>query len=70
MTECERLLSEGKLSEEFLKEETRNEYVVSSEMKKVWAKELNLLKTFSEVCKEKKLKMVDCFRNIDWCNKT
>ncbi len=56
MTECERLLSEGKLSEEFLKEETRNEYVVSSEMKKVWAKELNLLKTFSEVCKEKNLR--------------
>ena len=55
MTECERLIKEGKLSEEFLKEETRNDYTISTDMKKVWAVEIDLLKKIIDVCKKHNL---------------
>lgn len=56
MTECERLVSEGIVSQEFLEEEVRCEYKVSSEMKKVWAIQLDLLQRIIEVCQQHKLK--------------
>lgn len=40
------------LPEHFLEEEVRNDYTVSSEMKKVWAVELDLLAELTRVCKE------------------
>ena len=57
MTECERLIKEGKLSEEFLKEETRNDYLISSEMKKVWAVSIDLLQKLLAVCEKHNLKV-------------
>lgn len=39
------------LPESFFEEEIRNGYLISSQMKKVWAVELDLLQEFSEVCK-------------------
>ena len=41
-----------KLPKGFLNEEIRNGYVVSSQMKEVWAIELDLLVEFDRVCKE------------------
>ena len=37
MTECERLLNEGFISEDFLKEETICDYKVTRDLKKLWA---------------------------------
>ena len=55
MTECQRLTESGFISESFLKEEVRNEYLISAEMKKVWAIELDLLREFIRICSEYKL---------------
>lgn len=41
-----------KLPENFLNEENRDGYLVSCEMKKIWAVELDLLNEFSRVCQE------------------
>lgn len=41
-----------KLPENFLNEENRDGYLVSCEMKKIWAVELDLLSEFSRVCQE------------------
>ena len=41
-----------KLSEDFFKEEVRNDYTVSPEMKKVWAVELDLLDQLDRVCQK------------------
>ena len=40
------------LPEGFLEEEERDGYLVSAEMKKIWAVELDLLNEFMRVCKE------------------
>jgi len=50
-----------KLPENFLDEEIRDDYVVSSQMKQVWAVELDLLNKILEVCK-KEVKDVDLSR--------
>ncbi len=55
MTECQRLTESGFISESFLKEETRDEYLISADMKKVWAIELDLLHEFIRICRENKL---------------
>lgn len=57
MTEIERLLSEGFINEAFLKEEVKCEYTVSSEMKKAWAVQLDLLVKLFEVCKRNNLRV-------------
>lgn len=44
------------IEKEFLKEENRCGYVVTSEMKKVWSVELDLLDMFSKVCEKHCLK--------------
>ena len=51
MTECERLIKEGKLKKSFLMSEVRNDYQVTEDIKKLWAINLDLLITFSELCK-------------------
>ena len=43
MTEIERILKKGVVSEEFLKEEIRNDFVVTVERKKIWAVILDLM---------------------------
>jgi len=42
--------------QDFFKEETRADYVVTEKMKKVWAVELDLLAQFDQLCKEHGLK--------------
>lgn len=44
------------LPDEFFLEETRDGYTISSEMKKIWAVELDLLNEFSKVCTENDIK--------------
>lgn len=52
MTECERLISEGKLPPSFLQEETRCEYYIDSKMKKLWALQIDLVKQIERICKK------------------
>ena len=42
---------------DFLKKETRNDYIISEEMKRVWAIDLDLFKELERVCKENNLKL-------------
>lgn len=52
MTECERIVREGIVSEEFLKEETRCDFFVDSTRKKIWAIQLDLARELTRVCNE------------------
>ncbi len=56
MTECERLIVEGIVSEDFFKEEIICGYTVTMNQKKVWAIELDLLREFRRVCDKYNLK--------------
>lgn len=44
----------------FLEEEERNGYLVSQEMKEVWAVELDLLAEFDRVCRQNDIKYFVC----------
>ena len=50
MTECERIIQTGFVSDEFLAEEVRDEYTVTETTKKVWLIEMDLLREFVRVC--------------------
>ena len=52
MTECERLIKLGFITEDFLKEEVICDYTVKTELKKTWAIELDLLREFKRVCEK------------------
>ena len=52
MTECERIIRKGQLSPDFLKPETRNEFYVDENRKKLWALSLDLLLEFDRVCRK------------------
>lgn len=56
MTECERIISLGRLPGDFLKEEIRCGFHVDTLRKKVWAIELDIYMKFVEVCKKHNLK--------------
>lgn len=56
MIECERIISEGIVESDFLKEETKDDYTISGKMKKVWAIELDLLKRFDQICEKHHLR--------------
>lgn len=64
MTECERLIKEGIIPAVFLKEEIRDNYKISSEMKKVWAVQLDLLIKLIEFCKVKELRLWVCYGTL------
>lgn len=55
MTEIERILSKGVIAESFLKEEIRNDFIVTTERKKLWAVILDLFFEFERVCKKHNL---------------
>lgn len=57
MNEIERLLTEGFITESFLHEEIRCEYLVSANMKKAWAIQLDLLRKLIEVCQKNNLRI-------------
>ena len=52
MTEIERLLNEGFIQDDFINEEERCGFTVTTSRKKIWAIELDLLKEFDRVCKK------------------
>lgn len=56
MTECERIISDGIVTTDFLKEEIRDEYTISTKMKKVWTIELDLFLKFQELCEKHHLR--------------
>ena len=52
MKEINRIISKGVISKEFLKSETREDFLVDEKRKKIWAVELDLLLEFDKLCKE------------------
>ena len=56
MTEIERIIQKGVMAEEYLKEEIRNDFLVTTQRKKVWAVILDLINEFDLVCKRNNLK--------------
>lgn len=64
MTESERIVKEGIVPEEFLKEEVRCGFLVDSTRKKIWAIQLDLLKTFDAICKKNNLKYFLAFGSL------
>lgn len=64
MTECERIVKEGIVPEEFLKEETRCDFFVDSTRKKIWAIQLDLLRVFDSICKKNGLKFFLAFGSL------
>jgi len=55
MTEIERILQKGIIKENFLREEVRNDFLVTTDRKKIWIVLLDLMLTFDEVCKKHNL---------------
>ena len=56
MTEIERIIKKGIISEEFLKEEVQCGFLVDEKRKKSWAIQLDLLLAFDAFCKKHNLK--------------
>ena len=52
MTEIERIIKKGVITKDFLKEEVRNDFRVTTERKKLWAILLDLTLEFDRVCKK------------------
>jgi len=50
MTECNRLISEGKLDPSFLESETRCGWFVDEKTKKLWALQIDLVKQIEMIC--------------------
>lgn len=55
MTEIDRILQKGIIKEDFLREEVRNEFLVTTDRKKIWTVLLDLMLTFDDVCKKHNL---------------
>ncbi len=64
MTECERLIQEGKFSEDFFKEEVRCDFLVTTERKKLWAIQIDLLQQLLTVCKRHNLQVFALFGTL------
>lgn len=56
MTECERIIRDGILPEDFFKEEVRCDFLVTEKRKKIWAIELDLLLELDRICNEHDIK--------------
>ena len=56
MKEYERLISLGKVSPDFFREEIRNDFLVSSTRKKIWAIEIDMFQELERVCKKHSLR--------------
>lgn len=56
MTECERLIENGRFTPEFFNPEYRNDFYVDEVRKKIWAIEIDLYLEFERVCKKHNLK--------------
>ena len=56
MTEIQRIKESGIFPKDFFKEEIRNDFLVDSKRKEIWAIGIDLLFHFDEVCKKHKLR--------------
>lgn len=61
MSEIERIINKGVISEDFLKEEVRNDFLVTTDRKKLWIVILDLFLEFKKVCEKYKLKYYPCY---------
>lgn len=52
MTEIERIIKKGTIRKEFLDEEIRNDFIVTTERKKLWTIMLDMTLEFDRVCKK------------------
>lgn len=52
------------MAEDFLKEELRGDYLVTTDAKKVWAAELNILRVFDKICNDNNLKYFAAFGTL------
>lgn len=64
MTEKDRIIKKGIISESFFNEEIRCEFLVSEERKKMWAVLLDMLMEVDRVCKKYGLKYFLCYGSI------
>lgn len=55
MTEIDRIIEKGSISEDFLKPETICDFYVDESRKKIWAIELDILLEFDKICKKHNL---------------
>lgn len=60
MTEIDRIIQKGVITEDFLKEEIRNDFLVTKERKELWAISLDLLFEFDRICKKYGFKYFFC----------
>ena len=56
MTEIERIVKRGVITEDFLKEEKRGDFTVTAKRKRVWAVILDLIVEFDSVCRKHNLR--------------
>jgi lipopolysaccharide cholinephosphotransferase len=56
MTECERIINEGILPKDYFKEEVKNDFLVTTERKKLFAVLLDILLKIDSVCKKHNIK--------------
>lgn len=56
MTECERIIEKGVIPRSFLEEETRNDFLVTTKRKKIWAIELDLFFEIIRICNKYQIK--------------
>ena len=61
MTEVERIIGKGDISAEFLREEVRNDFLVTVERKKLWIVILDLFLEFKRVCEKYGLRFFPCY---------
>lgn len=61
MTEIERIVQKGVVTEDFLKEEVRNDFLVTIERKKLWGIILDLFLEFRRVCEKHSLRYYPCY---------
>lgn len=52
MTECERLINEGIFDASFFKEEVKNDFLITSDRKKLWAILIDIVLQIDKVCKK------------------
>ena len=64
MSEIERIINKGIISEAFLKEEIRNDFLVTTERKKIWMILLDMLIEIDRVCKKNNIKYTLGFGSI------
>ncbi len=61
MKEVERIINKGIIPESFLEEEVRNEFLVTTDRKKLWTVILDLFIEFEKVCKKYNLRYYPCY---------